>query len=83
MPRKRKRELATRIGSSAEASPAHLSFSTHRAFVVQFQSSEAQSGGRAEHITSGEAVLFEDKDELFKFFIRVLRSTDRVRSDKG
>jgi hypothetical protein len=47
-----------------------------RAFVVQFRTNSGPLTGRAEHLASGEAVLFANKNELFEFFERTLISAD-------
>lgn len=50
-----------------------------RAFVVQFLTKTDSLTGRAEHLASGEAVFFANQRELFRFFDRTLRVTDRIR----
>jgi hypothetical protein len=63
------------------AAPA--AFSPHYAFVVQFRSSDAKNGGRVEHMSSGNAALFDDQNELFEFFRRILRTVEKRSKEKG
>jgi hypothetical protein len=56
-----------------------------RAFVVQFReqadSANQHFSGRAEHMTSGDAVRFQSPEELLAFFAEVLRAMQSKVSD--
>lgn len=60
------------------------SLSVHRAFVVEFDAdADLQTGrviGRAEHIVSGRATLFQSQEMLLAFMAQVLRE---VRGDSA
>ena len=77
MARRKDRGWALRTDSPQELSRVRSPFSPHRAFVVQFRSIDPASGGRAEHMSTGDVTLFEGQNGLFEFFSRVLRATER------
>jgi len=60
--------------------------SPQRAFVVQFRATTSQSprhfAGRAEHMTSGQAVRFSSPEELVAFIARVLTQVPAEPSEK-
>jgi hypothetical protein len=62
---------------------AAAAFSPHYAFVVQFSSHDVNTGGRVEHMSSGNATLFGGQNELFEFFRDILRRAESDRKEKG
>jgi hypothetical protein len=84
MPIKRKGSQLARVKNPAKASRSKMqeavaTFSPLRAFVVQFRSGRKELVGRVEHMASGDAAFFESDHELFQFFNRVLRVSERKR----
>ena len=61
---------------------APAAFSPHYAFVVQFRLGDVNVGGRVEHMSSGDATLFGDQNELFQFFRRILGTAESARKQK-
>lgn len=83
MPVKRKRVQVARAERSSStkawSEKAYAPFSRDRAFVVQFRTNGETLTGRAEHIASGDVVLFRDQHELLNFFRRILGASRRAR----
>jgi hypothetical protein len=62
-----------------------VSLPAERCFVVQFRAGSGADrdgpwAGRAEHVVSGRAARFEDRDGLYEFIAQVLAEGDRTRS---
>jgi hypothetical protein len=73
------KEQSTAVQEDAPLSP-------QRAFVVQFRTTTEQTPGcltgRAEHMTSGQAVRFSSAEELLAFIARVLTQVLTEPSEK-
>jgi hypothetical protein len=83
MPKKKMRPRSPGIKSLDAGAAVPATFSPRYAFVVQFRSGDAKNGGRVEHMPSGNATLFEDPNELFEFFCRILRTAEKPSKEKG
>jgi hypothetical protein len=83
MPKKKMRPRSPSTKNLETGSPTPALFSPRHAFVVQFRSGDTRKGGRAEHISSGDATLFENQNELFEFCHRILQSAEKQSKEKG